>query len=122
MQQWRRWHEADFKFCQGLSARFAQVRCHPSPHHRCGTPHWASPEVLRGEALGPAAAVRPQTSECFEEEGAADVQYVLLPHYVAQDIYSFGVPGLSSFSEVQERVRIEQAGRVLLFMVGAQTG
>jgi len=31
------------------------VRAFPSPHHRCGTPHWASPEVLRGEALGPAA-------------------------------------------------------------------
>ncbi|CAE7356973.1 unnamed protein product [Symbiodinium necroappetens] len=35
----------------------AAVRCHPSPHHRCGTPHWASPEVLRGEALGPAADI-----------------------------------------------------------------
>eukprot|EP00931_Biecheleriopsis_adriatica_P041537 TRINITY_DN23733_c0_g1_i1.p1 TRINITY_DN23733_c0_g1~~TRINITY_DN23733_c0_g1_i1.p1 ORF type:complete len:1180 (+),score=248.85 TRINITY_DN23733_c0_g1_i1:95-3634(+) len=35
----------------------AAVRCHPSPHHRCGTPHWAGPEVLRGEALGPAADI-----------------------------------------------------------------
>ncbi|CAE6970760.1 unnamed protein product [Symbiodinium natans] len=35
----------------------AAVRCHPSPHHRCGTPHWASPEVLRSEALGPAADI-----------------------------------------------------------------
>lgn len=33
----------------------AAVRTHPSPHHRCGTPHWAGPEVLRSEALGPAA-------------------------------------------------------------------
>eukprot|EP00931_Biecheleriopsis_adriatica_P066290 TRINITY_DN40683_c0_g1_i1.p1 TRINITY_DN40683_c0_g1~~TRINITY_DN40683_c0_g1_i1.p1 ORF type:complete len:1006 (+),score=141.83 TRINITY_DN40683_c0_g1_i1:102-3119(+) len=35
----------------------AAVRSVPSPHHRCGTPHWAAPEVLRGEALGPAADV-----------------------------------------------------------------
>lgn len=35
----------------------AAVRSTPSPHHRCGTPHWAAPEVLRGEALGPAADV-----------------------------------------------------------------
>ncbi|CAJ1431779.1 unnamed protein product [Effrenium voratum] len=35
----------------------AAVRCHPSPHHRCGTPHWAAPEVLRGEALSPAADI-----------------------------------------------------------------
>ncbi|CAE8626561.1 unnamed protein product, partial [Polarella glacialis] len=35
----------------------AAVRTHPSPHHRCGTPHWAGPEVLRGEALGPAADI-----------------------------------------------------------------
>lgn len=35
----------------------AAVRCHPSPHHRCGTPHWAAPEVLRMEALGPAADI-----------------------------------------------------------------
>lgn len=35
----------------------AAVRCHPSPHHRCGTPHWAAPEVLRSEALGPAADI-----------------------------------------------------------------
>lgn len=35
----------------------AAVRAFPSPHHRCGTPHWAGPEVLRGEALGPAADV-----------------------------------------------------------------
>lgn len=33
----------------------AAVRTFPSPHHRCGTPHWAAPEVLRGEALGPKA-------------------------------------------------------------------
>jgi len=33
------------------------VRTFPSPHHRCGTPHWAAPEVLRGEALGPAADI-----------------------------------------------------------------
>eukprot|EP00435_Cladocopium_sp_Y103_P032521 s3490_g8.t1 len=36
----------------------AAVRCHPSPHHRCGTPHWAAPEVLRSEALSPAAETR----------------------------------------------------------------
>jgi serine/threonine protein kinase len=35
----------------------AAVRAFPSPHHRCGTPHWAGPEVLRGEALGPAADI-----------------------------------------------------------------
>jgi len=35
----------------------AAVRTHPAPHHRCGTPHWAAPEVLRSEALGPAADV-----------------------------------------------------------------
>merc|ERR1719210_1330087 len=35
----------------------AAVRTFPSPHHRCGTPHWAGPEVLRNEALGPAADV-----------------------------------------------------------------
>jgi len=33
------------------------VRTHPAPHHRCGTPHWAAPEVLRNEALGPAADI-----------------------------------------------------------------
>lgn len=33
----------------------AAVRSFPTPHHRCGTPHWAAPEVLRGEALGPEA-------------------------------------------------------------------
>lgn len=35
----------------------AAVRAHPAPHHRCGTPHWAAPEVLRGEALGSAADI-----------------------------------------------------------------
>lgn len=35
----------------------AAVRTHPAPHHRCGTPHWTAPEVLRSEALGPAADV-----------------------------------------------------------------
>jgi len=35
----------------------AAMRSFPSPHHRCGTPHWAAPEVLRSEALGPAADV-----------------------------------------------------------------
>jgi len=35
----------------------AAVRTFPSPHHRCGTPHWAGPEVLRSEALGPAADI-----------------------------------------------------------------
>lgn len=35
----------------------AAVRSYPVPHHRCGTPHWAAPEVLRSEALGPAADV-----------------------------------------------------------------
>jgi len=35
----------------------AAVRTSPAPHHRCGTPHWAAPEVLRSEALGPAADV-----------------------------------------------------------------
>jgi len=35
----------------------AAVRAFPSPHHRCGTPHWAAPEVLRSEALGQAADV-----------------------------------------------------------------
>lgn len=33
----------------------AAMRTFPRPHHRCGTPHWAAPEVLRSEALGPAA-------------------------------------------------------------------
>lgn len=33
------------------------VRTHPTPHRQCGTPHWAAPEVLRSEALGPAADV-----------------------------------------------------------------
>jgi len=31
----------------------AAVRTHPASHHRCGTPHWASPEALRSEAIGP---------------------------------------------------------------------
>eukprot|EP00929_Paragymnodinium_shiwhaense_P062202 TRINITY_DN31053_c0_g1_i1.p1 TRINITY_DN31053_c0_g1~~TRINITY_DN31053_c0_g1_i1.p1 ORF type:complete len:1315 (-),score=264.06 TRINITY_DN31053_c0_g1_i1:368-4312(-) len=35
----------------------AAVRSHPAPHHRCGTPHWAAPEVLRSEALGTAADI-----------------------------------------------------------------
>lgn len=35
----------------------AAVRTFPTPHHRCGTPHWAGPEVLRSEALGPAADI-----------------------------------------------------------------
>jgi len=35
----------------------AAMRTFPSPHHRCGTPHWAGPEVLRSEALGPAADI-----------------------------------------------------------------
>eukprot|EP00931_Biecheleriopsis_adriatica_P056595 TRINITY_DN33539_c0_g1_i1.p1 TRINITY_DN33539_c0_g1~~TRINITY_DN33539_c0_g1_i1.p1 ORF type:complete len:940 (-),score=179.98 TRINITY_DN33539_c0_g1_i1:69-2888(-) len=35
----------------------AAVRPVPSPHDRLCTPHWAAPEVLRGEALGPAADV-----------------------------------------------------------------
>lgn len=29
----------------------AAVRTQPTPHHRCGTPHWAAPEVLRSEAI-----------------------------------------------------------------------
>jgi len=29
----------------------------PTPHNRCGTPHWAAPEALRNEAVGPAADV-----------------------------------------------------------------
>ena len=45
---------AQFKALSVLWSSF-EVRCHPSPHHRCGTPHWAAPEVLRMEALGPAA-------------------------------------------------------------------
>jgi len=35
----------------------AAVRSTPAPHHRCGTPHWAAPEVLRSEALGTAADI-----------------------------------------------------------------
>lgn len=35
----------------------AAVRTSPFAHHLMGTPHWAAPEVLRGEALGPAADV-----------------------------------------------------------------
>jgi serine/threonine protein kinase len=35
----------------------AAVRPNPAPHHRCGTPHWAAPEVLRGEALSTAADI-----------------------------------------------------------------
>merc|ERR1719401_2361784 len=35
----------------------AAVRHFPAAHHLLGTPHWAAPEVLRGEALGPAADV-----------------------------------------------------------------
>lgn len=35
----------------------AAVRAVPAPHHRLCTPHWAAPEVLRGESLGPAADV-----------------------------------------------------------------
>lgn len=35
----------------------AAVRSFPTPHHRCGTPHWAAPEVLRSEALGPQADI-----------------------------------------------------------------
>lgn len=35
----------------------AAVRTFPAPHHRCGTPHWAAPEVLRSEALSTSADV-----------------------------------------------------------------
>jgi len=35
----------------------AVLRTHPAPHSRCGTPHWAAPEALRNEAVGPAADV-----------------------------------------------------------------
>lgn len=35
----------------------AAVRPFPATHHLVGTPHWAAPEVLRGEALGPKADV-----------------------------------------------------------------
>ncbi|CAK0800360.1 unnamed protein product, partial [Prorocentrum cordatum] len=35
----------------------AVVRVFPSPHHRCGTPQWAAPEVLRGEAMGLSADI-----------------------------------------------------------------
>lgn len=35
----------------------AAVRTFPAPHHRCGTPHWAAPEVLRSEALSTAADI-----------------------------------------------------------------
>ncbi|CAK0791715.1 unnamed protein product [Prorocentrum cordatum] len=35
----------------------AAVRTAASPHDRLCTPHWAAPEVLRGEGLGPAADV-----------------------------------------------------------------
>jgi len=31
------------------------MRVYPAPHHRLGTPHWAAPEALRQEAVGPAA-------------------------------------------------------------------
>lgn len=33
------------------------VRASSSPHDRLCTPHWAAPEVLRGEGLGPAADI-----------------------------------------------------------------
>jgi len=35
----------------------AAVRAHPASHHRCGTPHWAAPEALRSEAIGPKSDV-----------------------------------------------------------------
>lgn len=35
----------------------AAVRTHPASHHRCGTPHWAAPEALRSEAIGPKSDV-----------------------------------------------------------------
>lgn len=35
----------------------AAVRSHPASHHRCGTPHWAAPEALRNEAIGPKSDV-----------------------------------------------------------------
>lgn len=35
----------------------AAVRSHPALHHRCGTPHWAAPEALRSEAIGPRSDV-----------------------------------------------------------------
>merc|ERR1711920_609373 len=35
----------------------AAVRTHPTPHHRCGTPHWAAPEVLRSEAIAPSSDI-----------------------------------------------------------------
>jgi len=44
----------------------AAVRSVPAPHHRLGTPHWAAPEVLRGEALGPAADVYSTGVVCWE--------------------------------------------------------
>ena len=54
-------------------------------------------------------AVRPLTQSCPDGR-------------VAEDIYSFGVPGLSSFPRsVQERIRIEKA-EVWLFVISAQTG
>jgi len=33
------------------------MRTTPAPHHRCGTPHWAAPEVVRQEAIGPPSDV-----------------------------------------------------------------
>eukprot|EP00747_Dinoflagellata_sp_TGD_P127037 gnl/TRDRNA2_/TRDRNA2_174350_c8_seq5.p1 gnl/TRDRNA2_/TRDRNA2_174350_c8~~gnl/TRDRNA2_/TRDRNA2_174350_c8_seq5.p1 ORF type:complete len:1071 (+),score=162.67 gnl/TRDRNA2_/TRDRNA2_174350_c8_seq5:166-3378(+) len=35
----------------------ATVRTFSSPHRLCGTPQWAAPEVLRREAIGPAADI-----------------------------------------------------------------
>ncbi|CAE8697364.1 unnamed protein product [Polarella glacialis] len=52
----------DFSSGSTLSPRIcdfghAAVRPVPMPHDRLCTPHWAAPEVLRGEGLGPAADV-----------------------------------------------------------------
>eukprot|EP00927_Polykrikos_kofoidii_P082414 TRINITY_DN8198_c0_g2_i1.p1 TRINITY_DN8198_c0_g2~~TRINITY_DN8198_c0_g2_i1.p1 ORF type:complete len:1030 (-),score=88.04 TRINITY_DN8198_c0_g2_i1:182-3271(-) len=35
----------------------AAVRPFPATHHLLGTPHWAAPEVVRGDAIGPKADV-----------------------------------------------------------------
>lgn len=85
----------------------AAVRPVPSPHDRLCTPHWASPEVLRREGLGPAADVFSIGVLLWE------MLTKRLPHKglsFGQVITAVGwaslVPDLASLPEVPEALRL----------------